>query len=236
MTDGIAVAIALVQAGIVVVLLVGVRRQNVPAVVNAIASFCAALLPQLVETSLRYFLGISVHFESVIALWIAVAGLLHAIGMLGPYDTVWWWDYLTHGLSAGLVAAVIFAGLIVTSRQAAGLAAAPSVVALATVAFTFAVGVFWELIELTAREIGERFDVEPVLVHYSWRDTVSDLLVDAGAAVVVVGADLRLFLPIAERFPRLVHGIVVGTGVGILVGSVVLALLVGISTERRTEA
>jgi hypothetical protein len=85
------------------------------------------------------------------------------------------------------------------------------------------VGVFWELLELAARDVGERFDVEPVLVHYGWRDTVFDLGFDAVGAVVVVAVDLRLFVSILARIPTIVDAILLWSTVVVCVGSLLLA-------------
>lgn len=111
------------------------------------------------------------------------------------YESTWWWDHLTHTVSGVLVAALIYAGLVVT-RPTTGSGS----VAAATVLFTFAVGVSWELLELVAREVGERYDIEPVLVHYGWRDTAFDLGFDLVGALLVVLLDLRIFVPVVDQF------------------------------------
>jgi hypothetical protein len=125
----------------------------------------------------------------VLAFWIAVAGLLHALGMLGRYDSVWWWDHLTHTLSAALAAALLYAGLLVV---------APAIAVAGTVLTIVVLGVLWEAGELFAREVADRYDIEPVLVHYGWRDTALDLLFDVVGAGVVVALDVRLFRPVVE--------------------------------------
>jgi len=33
----------------------------------------------------------------------------HAVGMLGPYDDIWWWDHVTHTHSATILGGVTFA-------------------------------------------------------------------------------------------------------------------------------
>ena len=140
--------------------------------------------------------------------------------MLGPYDTVARWDHLTHAVSAGFVAAVVYGGALV--------ALGPGAAAAATVLATLAVGIVWELLELVARAAGERLDVPPVLVVYGWRDTLVDLGVDGLAAVAVVLLDVRLFVGAFERLadPRgwLVAGgaAVVALGIALAVALVVV--------------
>ncbi|MFD1568126.1 hypothetical protein ACFSAU_11535, partial [Halolamina litorea] len=129
----------------------------------------------------------------VATFWVAVAGFLHSLGMLGRYESVWWWDHLTHTLSAALLAALLYASLLVV---------APGVAVVGTVVVTLTLGVVWEIGELLAREVASRYDIEPVLVHYGRRDTALDLVFDAVGTVLVVALDLRLFVPIVEAIVR----------------------------------
>lgn len=222
MTDLVHLGTLLLQGAIVVTLLEGVRGRDVAAVVNALVALGAALLPAILEITL----GVGVGPE--LPLWLAAAGFLHALGMLGPYDSIWWWDHLTHAISAALVAALVYAGLIVVARQSGGFVPLPGGIGGLTVLFTFVAGVFWELIELVARDVGDRLDVEPVLVHYGWRDTALDLVFDLGGALGVVLLDLRLFVPLADRFPDTTRTLLTGSTGVFLVGSVLLALVVGL--------
>ena len=211
--------VVLLQAGILAVLAVAVRRGNVAATVNALGSFALAVLP----TTLAW-LGRPVALGPELPLWLAAAGLFHSVGMLGPYDSVWWWDHLTHTLSAALVAALVYAAAIV-ALPTLGFAADPAAVAAVTVALTFGAGVLWELVEILARAVGERYGVEPVLVHYGWRDTAADLVFDVVGAVLVAALDVRVFLETAERFPGVSRVVLLVGGV-VLAGSLAAGLLV----------
>lgn len=181
------------QAGIAGLLAESLRRGNIAAAVNAAASLAAALAPY----GLALLLGPAVA-DPVLAVWVAVAGFLHAVGMLGPYESVWWWDHITHTVSAGLVAALVYAALL-------SWVALPSTPAgILAVATVLGLGVVWELLELLARVMGDRYGIEPVLVHYGWRDTALDLLFDAIGVLAVVGMDLRTFVPIVERLTAVI--------------------------------
>lgn len=230
MTDVGYLAVLVFQGGILGALLVGVSRRNVPAVGNAIVSFGATLLPFGVEAISRLLLDTSAGFGPELPLWIAVAGCLHSIGMLGPYDSIWWWDHLTHAVSAALVAALLYAGLLVTAEHWVALPF--ELVGLLTVLFTFVVGIFWELLELVARDVGRRYDVQPVLVHYGLRDTAYDLVFDVLGALVVVLLDVRLFVPIADRFPTATTTLIVASAALVIVGFVAMILWIEIDRER----
>lgn len=233
MTDPLSIGVVLLQGGIFVILLAALRRGDVAAAVNALVSFSAVLVPLVVELVARVALARTVHFGPELPLWIAAAGLLHSFGMLGPYDSVWWWDHVTHTVSAALVAALVYAGLIVALQHTnSGDPTGATLVGL-TVAFTFASGVFWEVIELAAREVGERHDIEPVLVHYGWRDTALDLVFDVVGALVVVLGDVRVFVAAAEQAPRATSTLVLGSATVVTAGSVVLALGVALSRDEQ---
>lgn len=224
--------VALLQAGIVVALFVALRRGNAAAAINAVVSLGVALLPVALGVAGPFVFGRTVVVPAALPLWLAVAGLLHSIGMLGPYNTVWWWDHLTHTVSAAFVAALIYAGLLVIAREPGAVVASPVSIALWTVLYTFAAGVLWELIELGARYLGERYDVEPVLVHYGWRDTALDLVFDLVGALLVVLLDVRALVPFLEQFRPPADALVVGGTATLVGGTVLLALAFRIDGRR----
>ncbi|WP_436935706.1 hypothetical protein [Halovenus marina] len=207
-------------------LFVAARRRNVAAAVNTFLSLVLALLAVVLGGG--YSPVTETAFSPELPLLVAVAGLLHSLGMLGFYESVWWWDHLTHTVSAMLIAALVYAALIV----AADGTVPTTTIAVLTVAYTFAIGVFWELIELVARAVGERYDIEPVLVHYGWRDTAFDLVFDVLGAIVVVVADVRLFVVLAEDFPQITQSALTWTGGVVTVGSVLMALSLGVISQR----
>lgn len=180
--------------GLVLLLVVAIRHGNVPATVNTLVALAVALLSVVLASGNQPpWNGPLLTPE--LPLWVVIAGVLHSIGMLGYYESIWWWDHLTHTVSATLVTALLYAGLIVATRGAFS----PTVIATLTVASTFVVGVFWELIELGARAVGERYDIEPVLVHYGWRDTAFDMGFNLVGALLVVALDLRLFVDVVSQ-------------------------------------
>lgn len=224
--DGRWAVIFLLAGGILTIFLYAVREREISAATNALVALALVAVPQGLTVVLRSTGSPDLALGPELPLWIAVAGLLHSIGMLGPYETIWWWDHLTHTVSAALVAALIYAGAIVALR--AGNGADPSVILLATitVTLTFAVGVLWELIELVARDVGERLDVEPVLVHYGWIDTGLDLVFDVAGALIVLVLDFRTFVPVAQQFADATGPVIKVSGVFVIVASAALTLIV----------
>ncbi|OYR47974.1 hypothetical protein [Halorubrum sp. Ea8] len=226
MTNALQTAFFVFSTGIVATVLIGLRSRNLQAVVNGVASAVAAALPTFTEFVFALTSGADVAFGPALSAWIAVAGFLHMLGMLGWYDTVWWWDHLTHSVSAALVAAVVYASL--RAPSALGSQFSGPYAALFTVLFTLGAGVFWEFMELAARDIGEYIDRPPVLEYYGLRDTVLDMTFNGVGAVVVVAFDVRVFVSDVEQVPRAAETAVVGGSVLLFVG----ALALGFALER----
>jgi hypothetical protein len=206
--------------------LVAVRRRDPAAVVNALVALSVSLLSVVAAA------GFQLPWQSSsltlsLPVWVTAAGLLHSVGMLGPYESVWWWDHLTHTLSAALVAALLYAALIVVADGSTTPTLSSSGIAVLTTVATFAAGVFWELVELVARALGEQYGIEPVLVHYGWEDTGYDLLFDTVGAVLIVTLDVRLFVDIAARSPGMTRTLLVSASAVVVGSSVLITLYLG---------
>ena len=229
MSDALSLLATVVLGGIVVAGAVAVRRGDPSATVNAAFALAVAALPFAMPVLAPGATAEAVAAVPELPLWIATACLLHVVGMLGWYDTVRWWDHLTHTVSSALLTALVYAALLVVGRTEPGTTLVGAAVPVVAVGFVFAVGVFWELFELLARDLSERLDVEPVLVHYGWRDTGFDLVFDVVGALLVVAADLRVFVPVAAGAPAATWTALVWSGWVVVAGSAVLTayLLVG---------
>lgn len=177
--------------------------RNSPALTNALVSLAVAVSPTIVPVILGDASLPVLDVAPLLSVWLAVAGLAHTIGMFGPYDTVWWWDHVTHTLSAALLAALIYATLLAAHHHVEGIALGPPARIGGTLLCTLAFGVVWEFFELLARELGRIRGVDPVLEYYGLRDTVLDLAFNAFGAGIVVAVDLRIMVPIVEADPEL---------------------------------
>jgi hypothetical protein len=166
-----------IRVALVAVVLVGVRRRDPGAVVNAVIALAGTFLPDAAER--RY----AVTLRPWQRLYAESAMLTHAVGMLGPYDDVWWWDHLTHTHSATLLGGVVHAAARRRDRD-------PLPHVLAGVAGG---GALWELAEYATHGLSRRIGFDPVLVSYGRTDTLLDLLFNlVGALLVVAFADRLL--------------------------------------------
>lgn len=172
-----------IRYAILAVFGVGVRRRDPGAVVNAAVSFATTYVPDLLER--RY----GFELRPWQRLYVGIAMLAHAVGMLGPYDDEGWWDHVTHTLSASLLA-----GLVHAAARRRGRDPRPRVLAAIGVG-----GVFWELLEYAIHAVCKRFGLEPLLVPYSRRDTLLDLFFNLVGALFVLAFGDRLLENITRR-------------------------------------
>lgn len=155
----------------------GLRRRDLNAVVNGVLMFAATYLPGVAE---RLY---DVEFRPWQRVYTDTAMFAHAAGMLGPYEETWWWDHVTHTLSATLLGGLVH---VVSRRRDR----TPARDVLASVVGG---GLLWEAMEYAVHSASDRLGIEPMLVYYGPYDTVKDLLFNlVGAGVVIAFGDRYL--------------------------------------------
>jgi hypothetical protein len=167
------------QVAILGILLVGLWSRSIAVVVNAVVALAVTFLPALLERDWDLSL------DAGLTLWLTTAVLLHAVGMLGLYGSVSWWDHLTHTLSATVVAGVGYTTARALDEHSDAVYFPPQFLFVYVLLFTLAFGVFWEVLEFAAHGLSERLGIDAVLVQYSLEDTVVDLIFDTVGAVLV---------------------------------------------------
>ena len=166
-----------IKGAIVAVFIAGIRRWNPGAIVNAAVGLMVAYLPDIIERQYN------TEFRPWQRLYTELAMLLHAVGMLGPYDDTWWWDHITHTLSASLLGGVVH---VVARRH--GRDSQRSVLAAIVGG-----GILWEGLEYAIHGLTNRLGLDPVLVPYSAHDTIVDLFFNLlGALLVLLFGDRLL--------------------------------------------
>lgn len=196
-----AVATRVLQVAIGGLLVLGVVVGDPGAVVNAAMALGVTFLPTLLERDLE------VTLSSRLTLYVTVAVGLHAVGMFGPYDHVWWWDHLTHTLSATVVAGVGYTLVRVLEEHSDAISTPPEFEFVFVVLFTMALGVSWEVLEFAARVAARWLGMAPVLVQYGLDDTLVDLLFDAVGAVVVATLGRQSLEPTIESLKHHLKGV-----------------------------
>jgi len=166
---------------------VGLERGHTGILVNtAVALGVTQLVPVL-----RRDFGIPM--DPALTLWITGAVFLHALGTVGIpgtglesfYRQVWWWDHMTHALSASVVAAAGYATARAVDLHSKEVVLPPRFMFVFILLLTVAFGVFWEVIEFAIAEAAAVLGGAPVLTQYGLGDTMLDLVFNTAGAVVV---------------------------------------------------
>jgi FlaA1/EpsC-like NDP-sugar epimerase len=187
------------QGVIVVVLAAGILLGSISVGINAVLALAITALPTVLR---RDF---DIHLSPPLTLWLAGAVTLHAVGMIALYDRVWWWDHLTHFVSAALVAGVGYAVTVTLDEHSEAIHFPSSFLAVYILLFTVAAGVVWELLEMVGRELARTYGFEEILIVYGLEDTMLDLIFNmVGAIVVALAGDesLSRLVRWPEDWPR----------------------------------
>ncbi|MDL5360645.1 hypothetical protein [Halalkalicoccus sp. NIPERK01] len=161
---------------------IGLHRRDASVVANGVAALAIAHVPGGLEH--RYALDLRPWQR----LWISATTFTHAVGMLGTYDRVWWWDHVAHVLSASSVGGVAYVVARTNpecDRRFAPTGHVPGFV----LGSTLGLGLLWELLEYVVHALGDRLGIAPLLISYGRLDTALDLVFDAigGGLVVLLG-------------------------------------------------
>jgi len=185
---------------------VGLERGNTGILVN---TGVAIAVTQVVPVLERDF---DVQMDPALVLWVTAAVFLHALGTVGIpgteltsfYRQVWWWDHLTHALSASVVAAAGYATARAYDLHDPDISLPPRFMFVFILLVTLAFGVFWEVIEFTLAEAAHALGSGSVLTQYGLSDTLLDLVFDSiGAVVVAIWGTAHLSGVVADIRTRL---------------------------------
>lgn len=188
------------QTAISFIVVYGLLVVNVSILVNGALALAVTFLPAILERDY------SIPLHPGLTFWLTSALLLHTAGFLGPYDSVWWWDHVTHTLSATLVAGVGYATTRALDEHSDAVYFPPQFTFVFLLLFTLAAGVLWEVLEFGARLLADVAGVQPVLVQYSLEDTVVDLIFDAVGAMLVAAFGSRELAAVVDALEaRLDH-------------------------------
>lgn len=183
------------QAIIAGLVLFGLMTRNLAIVINGVLGLLTTFLPAVLKRDHQIAL------EPPLVLWITLAIFLHTLGMLGPYQDFWWWDHLTHTLSAMVVATVGYAITRAIDVYWEEIRLPSDFLFIYIILITLAAGVLWEVLEFVGHELGKLLGGGPLLIQYGVKDTVIDLVFDAIGAIIV-GAFAQ------GRFERLIESLV----------------------------
>ena len=176
----------ILQLSLVGFLFVGLYETDVGIVVNAALGLGITALPALLEQDYQ------IPMDAGLTLWITGAVFLHAFGTVGLpgmeqsfYQSVWWWDHLTHAISASIVGGAGYATVRALDEHTEDLYFPPAFTFAFILATVLAFGVLWEVAEFAIANASTAIGAPSALTQYGVGDTMFDLLFDGAGAVVV---------------------------------------------------
>jgi hypothetical protein len=174
------------QVVLVGLVFIGLDRGNVGIVVNAAIALAVTYLPAVLERDYH------IPMNAGLTLWLTSAVFLHALGTVGLpgsefsfYQTVWWWDHLTHTLSSSVVAAAGYTTVRAIDEHSEEVYLPWQFTFVFVLLFVVAFGVLWEVIEFAVGGVGALLGGGSILTQYGLDDTLLDLVFDIVGGVVV---------------------------------------------------
>lgn len=174
------------ELSLIGIIAIGLDRGNLGIVVNGAIALAATELPAVLERDY------DLPMDAGLTLWLTAAVFLHALGTVGIpgsglsfYKGLWWWDHLTHTLSASVVAAVGYTTVRAIDEHSDAVELTPRFTFVFILLFTIAFGVFWEVLEFVIGGAAALTGTTSVLTQYGLEDTMMDLIFDTLGGVVV---------------------------------------------------
>lgn len=167
------------QAVLLSLVVYGVVAGQPKAISNGGIALAITFIPAILERNYK------LHLDPWLGLWITTAVFLHTLGSAGLYGRLYWWDNLTHAMSA-----TVIAGAGYTVARAIDLHSEEIFVPrrfffvyIFVVVLSF--GVIWELFEFALDIIALTTGVTMPLAQHGLDDTVRDLMFNSVGALLV---------------------------------------------------
>ncbi|MDY6788970.1 MAG: hypothetical protein SVV03_03320 [Candidatus Nanohaloarchaea archaeon] len=162
----------LMQIIIGLVVVYGIYNLNISIILNAVLSLAISFLPAVLEKDYK------VPADPGITFWITLAVLMHAVGFLGPYQNLWWWDVVLHAFGSFLVGAVGYSVVKAIEEHSDTIKLPKKLLSLFVILFVLAIGVLWEILEYLATVSALSIGVDPLATPNPLFDTLLDLVLD----------------------------------------------------------
>jgi hypothetical protein len=122
------------------------------------------------------------------------------------YQSVWWWDHLTHALSASLVGGAGYATVSALDEHLEELYFPPSFTFTLILVIVIAFGVAWEVAEFAISGLSVFVGMPPALTQFGVSDTLMDLVFDAAGAVIVATWGTARLIGVSEAILARLEG------------------------------
>ncbi|MDY6764134.1 MAG: hypothetical protein SV377_00340 [Halobacteria archaeon] len=160
-------------------LIVGWVEGRAGLLVNSAMSLAILYLPAILERDYE------IYMDTRLTLWITSAVFLHAVGALGVYKQVWWYDHVTHTLSSTVVAGAGYATVRAIDEHTDSVHLPRQFIFVFILLFVLAFGVLWEVLEFGIGYASQEFGTARILTQYGVEDTMMDLLFNTLGGIIV---------------------------------------------------
>lgn len=163
------------------------------AITNGGLGLFVTLLPALLERNY------DIPLDPWLGVWITAAVFFHTIGSAGFYARVWWWDHLTHSLSASLIAGAGYTTLRAVDLHNEAIRIPTRFAFVFILVVVLAFGVVWELFEFGLDLLADETGITMPLAQHGLDDTVLDMTYNTLGALVVATFGQAHLSGVAER-------------------------------------
>lgn len=172
----------LIQLILLSLVISGIYEMNLKVILNAGLGLAVTFAPALLERNY------SISVSPFLSLWISSAVFFHALGSFGFYGSVWWWDHLTHALSASLLAAIGYTVVRSIDLHKEDVELPNRFMFVFILLTVMAFGVVWELFEFGLDIIADITKVSMPLAQHGLTDTMKDMMFNTLGAVITATA------------------------------------------------
>jgi hypothetical protein len=157
----------------------GVVAGEPKAIVNGGITLLITFIPAVLERN--YDLPL----DPWLGLWITTAVFLHTLGSAGLYTRVFFWDNITHAMSASLIAAAGYTAARAVDIHSDEINIPQRFVFVYIFVIVLSFGVVWELFEFGLDVAADATGLEMPLAQHGLDDTVRDVMFNSLGALLV---------------------------------------------------
>lgn len=172
----------------------GVLAGQPKAISNGAIALAITFLPALFARNYE------VPLDPWLGLWITIAVFLHTLGSAGLYGRLFWWDNLTHAMSATVVAGAGYTVARAIDLHIDDIYVPRRFFFVYIFVVVLSFGVVWELFEFALDLIAMASGVTMPLAQHGLDDTVRDLMFNSLGALLVALFGQAHLTGVAELF------------------------------------